>query len=627
MRYTESRRVQTADLTPLAVGCMRLSTDPDRDEERAAATLHAALDAGVTLLDTADAYAWDESETGHNERLIARALGTWTGDASRIRVATKGGLTRPGGRWEPDGRGRHLLAACQASLRALGVARIHLYQLHAPDPRTPLATSVRALAALQRDGLVERIGLCNVSVAQIEDARRIAPIAAVQVELSPWHDATLRGGVAELCAAEGIGLLAHRPLGGAGNRARLARDPLLVAIGDRHGATAAEVVLAWLRGLAPVVVPLPGPTRPETARSAGRVGALRLSEEDVAQLDARFPAARLLRVPRAARRPREAAPGDVVLVMGLPGAGKSTLAAALVAQGYARLNRDQSGGRLSQLVPALARHLAAGQRHVVLDNTYGARAARNDVIEAAWAHGVPVRCLWLQTGLEDAQVNVVQRLLARYGRLLGPEDLKQAARDDPGALTPAALFRHRREIEPPDTSEGFVRVEPVPFVRRPAGHAGRAALFWHDGVLRKSRSGARTPSSPDDVVVPPGRREAVARYRAEGFRVLGVAWQPEIVAGRMTDDEAGAIFARTHELLGTEMETVYCPHGDGPPVCWCRKPLPGLAVVLIERHRLDPARCVYVGRGATDQAFARAVGFTFRHADEVFGLTPAPAVP
>src|SRR5687767_4240405 len=127
---------------------MRLSTAPDRDDERAIAVLHAALDAGVTFLDTADAYCLDATETGHNERLLARALATWTGDVSRIQVATKGGLIRPEGLWEADGRARALTSACEASARALNVARISLYQLHAPDPGVPLATSVRALDAL-----------------------------------------------------------------------------------------------------------------------------------------------------------------------------------------------------------------------------------------------------------------------------------------------------------------------------------------------------------------------------------------------------------------------------------------------------------------------------------------------
>jgi histidinol phosphatase-like enzyme len=233
--------------------------------------------------------------------------------------------------------------------------------------------------------------------------------------------------------------------------------------------------------------------------------------------------------------------------------------------------------------------------------------------------------VWLQTSLEDAQVNVVQRMLAHHGRLLGPDEMKRAARNDPGVVGPGVLFRHRRELEPPEPEEGFVRIDAVPFERRPRpGFDRRALVVWYDGVVRHSLGGARTPRSPDDVVLMPGAREAIQRHLQDGWIVAGVSWHPEVASGAMTAAEVEATFARTHELLGTEMEAAWCPHADGPPACWCRKPLPGLGVVLIDRHRLDPARCVYVGRDATDRAFARTLGFAYREAADALGRTADP---
>src|SRR5262245_42162162 len=203
---------------------MRLSTERDRDETRGIDVIHAALDAGITFFDTSDAYCWDDTESGHNERLIARALASWPGDRSHIVIATKGGLTRPGGRWAANGRAVHLRAACEASLRALDVSRIALYQLHAIDPRTTFATSVRALAALQKDGLIDRIGLCNVTVGQIEEARAIADIASVQVELSFWDDGNFLSGVADYCTEHKIQLIAYRPLGGPARARRAGKE-------------------------------------------------------------------------------------------------------------------------------------------------------------------------------------------------------------------------------------------------------------------------------------------------------------------------------------------------------------------------------------------------------------------
>ena len=570
---------------------MRLSTERDRDAERGIEVLHAALDLGVTFFDTADAYCLDDTEVGHNERLLARALSTWSGDRSRLVVATKGGLTRPNGEWVPDGRAHHLREACERSLRALGVERIDLYQLHAVDPRVPLSTSVRALAGLKADGLVSRIGLCNVNVGQIEEARRIADVSAVQVELSVWDDESLLNGVLDYCVANRIQLIAYRPLGGARRVRRLRHHPALRDLAERHGATPAEIALAWLNGLSPDLVSIPGPTKIETVQSIVRAHGISLSADD---------RERIRRKGASLESPAPPRDGEVVLIMGLPGAGKSTLSGTFVGEGYARLNRDDAGGSLRGLLPELQRLVEDGQSRIVLDNTYMSRASRARVIDAAQALGLTVRCVWLATSVEDAQVNAVSRILANHGRLLGPEEMKQAVKRDISAFAPSVQFRHQRELEPPDPAEGFSRIDVRPFERtRDASMTNKALIVWVDESLVS-------------------RGAVLRRYHDAGWTLLGIAWCPQVADNTMTAGQVEAGLARVQEQLGIPIEVLYCPHAAGPPKCWCRKPLPGLGVVFIQRHRLDPSRCIYVGSGPQDPVFARRLGFQYRDAGEFF---------
>jgi aryl-alcohol dehydrogenase-like predicted oxidoreductase/histidinol phosphatase-like enzyme/predicted kinase len=605
---------------PIALGCMRLSTAPDRDEAGALAVIHAALDGGAALLDTADAYCRDDADRGHNERLIARAFESWPGDRSSVVVATKGGLTRPGGRWVPDGRAKHLTAACEASCRALGVQQIDLYQFHTPDPRVPFATSVRALADLKRGGLIKAVGLSNVTVGQIEEARRIVEIDSVQIELSLWRDQHLLSGVLRYCIDHRIRVLAWRPLGGSKARARTERNPVLRGLAAELGAAPADVVLAWVAGLSDLIVPLPGPTRIETARAVARYRSLRLTGEQQSRLDELCPAARAFRegrAPAVVAATRNAA--EIVLIMGLPGAGKSTVAEELAASGYVRLNRDEAGGTLRSLMPALDRALAAGASRIVLDNTYTSRAARAPVISAAAARGASVRCVWLSTTVADAQVNAASRIIQRYGRLLDAEELAVQRKRDPAAFLPTTIFRYQRELEPPEASEGFVRVEVVPFARRmdPA-YRDRAVLIWCDGVLARSRSGERTPTASDDLLVDDERAATLRKYGSDGYRLLGLSWQPGIEYGTRSAGEVSEIFARMNELLGCVVEVEHCPHAAGPPRCWCRKPLPGLGALFIHRHRLNPTSCIYVGDGTQDASYAANLGFRYRPAVEFF---------
>src|SRR5262245_3193946 len=177
----------------IGLGCMRLSTDEDRDEERALATIAAAVEAGITVFDTARSYGHGPDEFGHNERLLARAL-RGAAAAERARVVTKGGMTRAGGTWIPDGRAKAIRADCEASLEALDGIPIDLYLVHAPDQRTPWRTTVRALERLVAEDLVRRVGVANVNRRQLDEALVHAPVAGVQVDLSALRSEERRVG-------------------------------------------------------------------------------------------------------------------------------------------------------------------------------------------------------------------------------------------------------------------------------------------------------------------------------------------------------------------------------------------------------------------------------------------------
>lgn len=284
MRY---RRLgpRAPDVSAVGYGGMHLSITDRPDEPTAIRVLHAALDAGVTLLDTADVYCLDDTDIGHNERLIARALDTWRGDRDQVVVGTKGGLTRPGGAWHRNGRPDHLRAACEASLGALATDTIDLYQLHAPDPRVPLADSVGAIADLKREGKLRWVGLSNVSVAELAEAREIVEIVTVQNRLNPFFREAVAEGVVSHCAEEGIGFLAYSPVGGGRLNRKLPDHPVVSAIAARVDASPHAVVLAWVRAQGETVIPIPSARTTAHARDSAASAEVELSAEDLAAID------------------------------------------------------------------------------------------------------------------------------------------------------------------------------------------------------------------------------------------------------------------------------------------------------------------------------------------------------
>jgi aryl-alcohol dehydrogenase-like predicted oxidoreductase len=280
----QTRAIAGVKVSCLGLGAMPMSLEGRPDESQSIRTIHAALDAGVTLIDTADAYCINGDETGHNERLIAKALSTWAGGAD-VLVATKGGHYRPGdGSWQVNGRPEYLKQACIASLKALGVESIGLYQYHRPDPEVPYAESIGALKELQEEGKIQLAGVSNASNDQIEEARSIVDLASVQNEFSPKS----RAARAELdhCADAGIAFLPWSPLGGMGDASELgeAHDEF-ADVAQERGVSPHQVALAWQLALGEHVIPIPGASRPETILDSLGAADLQLSNEELARLD------------------------------------------------------------------------------------------------------------------------------------------------------------------------------------------------------------------------------------------------------------------------------------------------------------------------------------------------------
>jgi aryl-alcohol dehydrogenase-like predicted oxidoreductase len=265
---------------------MHLSIQDRPPEAQGIRVIHAALDAGVTLIDTADVYCLDHRDIGHNERLVARALESWQGDRDQVIVATKGGVTRPAGRWETDGRPEHLRAACERSLEALGVDRIDLYQLHAPDPKVPLTESVGALAELQKAGKIRWIGLSNVSVAQIREAETVARVTSVQNRLNPFFREALAEGVVAYCGERGMGFLAYSPTGGGRLNHKLPAHPILQPMAARLGVTPHALVLAWVLSRSETTIVIPSARTVEHALDSIGAADLHLNEADLAAITA-----------------------------------------------------------------------------------------------------------------------------------------------------------------------------------------------------------------------------------------------------------------------------------------------------------------------------------------------------
>lgn len=282
-----------ASVSRVGLGAMPLSIQGRPDPATARRVIQRAVELGVTLIDTADVYCLDHTDIGHNERLVAGALremgvrfgglvagagGAAGPAATGVVVATKGGMIRPEGRWERDGRPERIRAACEASLRALGVECIDLYQFHAPDPAVPFVESVGAFARLHEEGKVASVGLSNVDVPRIRQALDLVPVSSVQNRFGPWDVSFRPSPIIEFCRSEAITFLPYSPLGGRRRAGVVGEVPALRELAGTLGASPHELVLAWILRRGPHVVPIPGASRVESIESSVRAASLELDE-------------------------------------------------------------------------------------------------------------------------------------------------------------------------------------------------------------------------------------------------------------------------------------------------------------------------------------------------------------
>lgn len=263
----------------IGLGGMPLSIASRPERSEAKKVVHASLDEGTNFIDTADVYCIDDHDIGHNEKLISEVLQERS--AQDIYVATKGGLARPEGRWETQGRPEHLRKACENSLKALNTEQIFLYQLHAPDDDVPFSESVGELSRLQEEGKIKHIGISNVSRDEIETALQIVQIETVQNRFHPFCKRDLKNGVIPFCKEKEITYLAYSPVGGGHGHHSLSQNEVIESIAKKYDASPYQIILQWHLSIGEQILPIPGASRIQSAVDSARASKIQIDSSEL----------------------------------------------------------------------------------------------------------------------------------------------------------------------------------------------------------------------------------------------------------------------------------------------------------------------------------------------------------
>jgi HAD superfamily hydrolase (TIGR01662 family) len=286
---------------------------------------------------------------------------------------------------------------------------------------------------------------------------------------------------------------------------------------------------------------------------------------------------------------------------------------------YVRLNRDSIGGKIKDLVPKMVDEIRK-KNNVLLDNTHFSIDHRKDFIAAAKQMGVAISCVWFNTSVEDCEINACIRMIQRYGKILGPEELKK--HKDPNMFPPSVLHSFVKSFQQPKAEEGFDSVEEKSFKRVWGDEfVNKGLLLDYDGSCRICPSGStngKYPINESEVEILPNRTEVLTKYKNDGYILGGISNQSGVHKGSITYETADRLFKHTNKLLGHDIDYVFCPHQSFPIQCYCRKPNVGNAINLVLKYKLDVSKTLFVGDMNSDEKMARKLGLQYYHAEEFF---------
>lgn len=307
----------------------------------------------------------------------------------------------------------------------------------------------------------------------------------------------------------------------------------------------------------------------------------------------------------------------VVLISGAQGSGKSSLVPVYEKQGFARLNRDTEGGKMTSLLPKMEQHLKDGNS-VVLDNTYCTANDRKPFIELARNYTSDIESVYMNTSKDDCLINACIRMIENHGGI--PENIKDSKKSNPDIFPPAVIFKYFKRHQMPDLSEGFSKVQKVKFKRKWSNYLkNKGIIFDYDGTLRFTQGGnGKYPTCHEEQGFFEGRSKYIQAYKDKGYYLLGATNQSGIAKGHLTLEMCRELLDATNKHLGFDIDYSLCPHSVPPVSCYCRKPGSQMGLEFIYKYNLDPSKVIMVGDATSDKTFAKRLGFDFAHADEFF---------